>query len=149
MADTGQRSGYASTGGSRREVSDRSGWTVWVIFAGTILMLIGAFHAIDGFVALFKDDYYVVRSSGLVVSVDYTAWGWTHLLLGLLLFATGSGAILGQTWARVVGVILALLSAVANMLFIAAYPLWSIIIITLDVIVIYALIVHGRELKNT
>lgn len=112
------------------------------------MAMIGGFHAICGFVALFKDDYYSVRPSGLVIDVDYTAWGWTHLLLGLLLFAAGCGAIVGQTWARVVGVLLALLSAVANMLFIAAYPAWSIIIITLDVIVIYALVVHGRELKD-
>jgi hypothetical protein len=71
------------------------------------------------------------------------------LLLGILLFAAGCGAIVGQTWARAVGVLLAVLSAAANMLFIAAYPVWSIIIITLDVVVIYALIVHGRELKKS
>jgi hypothetical protein len=112
------------------------------------MILIGAFQAIIGLVALFKDEYYVVRASGLVVNVDYTAWGWTHLLLGILLFAAGCGACVGQTWARAIGVILALISAVINMAFIAAYPVWSILIITLDVVVIYALIVHGRELKD-
>jgi len=113
-----------------------------------MMMLVGAFHAIDGLVALFNDDYYVVRPSGLVINVDYTAWGWTHLLLGILVFAAGCGAIVGQTWARVVGVILAVISAIVNMLFLAAYPGWSIIMITLDVIVIWALTVHGREMQN-
>jgi hypothetical protein len=148
VSDTGQRSGYTSTGSPGYEASDRSGWTAWVLFAGVIMVMIGAFHVINGLVALFEDEYYVVRPSGLVLSVDYTAWGWTHLLAGLLLCAAGWGAMVGQTWARVVGVVLAMLSALVNMLFIAAYPLWSIIIITLDVVVIYALIVHGRELKD-
>jgi hypothetical protein len=118
------------------------------MFAGVIMVLVGSFQAISGLVAIFDDEYYVVRPSGLVINVDYTVWGWTHLLLGLLVFAAGCGAVVGQLWARTVGVILAVLSAVANMLFIAAYPWWSIMIITLDVIVIYALIVHGRELKD-
>jgi hypothetical protein len=130
-------------------VNDRSGWTVWIYFAGVIMIMIGTFHALDGLVAIFNDDYYLVRPSGLVVNVDYTAWGWTHLLFGILVAAAGLGAILGQTWARAVGVFLAVVSAVLNMVFIAAYPVWSIVIITLDVIVIYSLIVHGGELKET
>jgi hypothetical protein len=112
-----------------------------------MMMMIGGFHAIAGFVALFQDEYYVTASSGLVVSVDYTAWGWAHLLIGAVVFVAGLALMTGQMWARVVGIILAALSAFANMVFIAAYPLWSIIIITLDVIVIYALAVHGRETR--
>ena len=148
MADTGQHTGYTSTGGRSYPRDERSGWTAWVIFAGVIMAMIGSFHVIAGLVALFNDEYYVTSSSGLVLTFDYTAWGWGHLLYGLLVAAAGCGAIVGQTWARMVGVVLAALSAVVNMVFIAAYPLWSIIIITLDVIVIYALIVHGRELKD-
>lgn len=128
--------------------AETSAWVGMVLFAGVIMLLIGAFHAITGLVALFQDSYYVVRSSGLVVHVDYTAWGWTHIVLGLVVFAAGCGAIVGRTWARVVGVILASLSAVVNMLFLAAFPVWSVIIIALDVLVIYALIVHGRELQD-
>jgi hypothetical protein len=147
MADTGQRA-QRSTGGRTYDVAGPRGWTVWVIFAGTMMLLVGSFHAISGLVALFRDEYDVVRPSGLVVNVDYSVWGWTHLLLGILVAAAGAGAIVGQTWARAVGVLLAMLSAIANMVFIAAYPVWSIVIVTLDVIVIYALIVHGRELKE-
>jgi hypothetical protein len=121
---------------------------VWVLFAGVMMIMVGSFQAISGLVALFKDEYYLVRPNGLVLNIDYTAWGWWHLLLGILVVLAGFGAIAGQTWARVVGVVLALISAVTNMVFISAYPVWSIIIITLDVIVIWALIVHGREVKE-
>ena len=147
MADTGHRAGVRA--GGRAYDAGPSAWAVWVLFAGVIMIMVGAFHGITGLVALFQDEYYVVRPNGLVINMDYTAWGWTHLLLGLLVVAAGFGAIAGQIWARTVGVILAVLSATANMLFIAAYPVWSILIITLDVIVIYALIVHGREFSES
>jgi hypothetical protein len=107
--------------------------------------MIGSFQAISGLVALFNDDYYLVGKNGLVVSVDYTAWGWVHLVLGVVAFLTGIGMMIGQTWARVTGIILAVLSAIVNLAFAAAYPVWSVLIIALDVIVIYALAVHGRE----
>jgi hypothetical protein len=107
--------------------------------------MVGSFQAISGLVALFNDDYYLVGSNGLVVSVDYTAWGWVHLVLGVVAFLTGIGMMIGQSWARVTGIILAVLSAIVNLAFLAAYPVWSVLVIALDVIVIYALAVHGRE----
>src|SRR5690349_2979708 len=109
-------------------------WAGWVVFAGVMMIMIGCFHALAGLVALFKDD-------------DYTAWGWIHLLVGVVVAIAGVALFAGQMWARVIGVLLAGLSALANMAFIAAYPVWSIIIITLDVIVIFALIVHGRDVR--
>jgi hypothetical protein len=148
VTDTGYRAGGVST--SRRHTADdATGWVAWVYFAGIMMMMIGSFHVIAGLVALFDDGYYAVRPSGLVINVDYTAWGWAHLLMGLLIFGAGCCALAGQMWARVVGVVFAGISALVNMVFLAAYPWWSIIIITLDVIVIYALIVHGHELKDS
>jgi hypothetical protein len=132
---------------SRRASPDVTGWVGWVFFAGLMLIMVGIFQAIDGLVALFKDDYYAVRPDGLVVNVDYTAWGWTHLIFGVLLVLVGLGLLMGQTWARVAGIILATLSAIANFAFIAAYPVWSIMIITIDVLVIYALAAHGKEVR--
>ena len=130
------------------EDNEPTAWTGWVIFAAIMLVLVGSFQGIMGFVALFEDGYYLVRGTGLVVHVDYTTWGWIHLVLGLVAIAAGIGIIVGQTWARVVGVILAGLSAITNVAFIAAYPVWSILVIALDVIAIYALVVHGRELAE-
>ena len=126
----------------------QTGWFGWIVFAATMLVITGVFQAIEGFVALFKDTYYAVGSSGLTVQVDYTAWGWTHLVFGLALLATGLGLFAGQTWARVVGVMVAALSMVVNFAFLAAYPVWGIIMIALDAFVIWALTVHGEEIEE-
>jgi hypothetical protein len=126
--------------------TEPTGWVGWIVFASMMMILVGSFQAIVGLTALFKDDYYLVTSGGLVVAVDYTAWGWTHLALGVVAVAAGIGLLAGQTWARVVGIAFAMVSAIVNMAFIAAYPLWSVIVITLDVFVIYAIAVHGQEL---
>jgi hypothetical protein len=124
-------------------------WTGWVVFASMMMILVGSFQAIEGLVALFDDGFYHVTEGGLVVSVDYNVWGWTHLLLGALLIICGAGVLAGNIVARTVAVVVAMLSALVNLLFIEAYPIWSILIIAVDVLVIYALIVHGREMKDS
>jgi hypothetical protein len=143
----------SSTRSSRSDVgtsrSEPTGWVGWVAFASAMMVLLGIFQAIEGFVAIFDDGYYHVAKSGLVVHVDYTTWGWVHLVLGLLIVAAGMGVLTGNVVARTVAVILAGLSAILNLLFIEANPVWSIVIITVDVLVIYALTVHGRELSRT
>jgi hypothetical protein len=128
---------------------DPTGWTGWVVFAGFLMIMLGLFQGIQGLVAIFDDGYYHVTQRGLVVNVDYTAWGWTHLIIGVLIVAAGIGVLTGNLAARILGVVLAGLSAVVNIAFLAAFPVWSVIIITVDVLVIYALIVHGRELRDT
>ena len=130
------------------EAPEPTAWTGWVVFAAVMMTLVGTFQAIQGLVALFDDGYYVVGPEGLVVSVDYTAWGAVHLLVGLVILGAGFGVLAGNVLARTVGVILAVLSAVLNLAFIAAYPLWSTIVIAIDVIIIYALTAHGGEVRN-
>jgi hypothetical protein len=125
-----------------------TGWAGWVIFAGIMMLLAGTFQAIDGLVALFRDEVYVVRPDGLAVNIDYTAWGWTHLLLGVLLVAAGAAVFSGRVWARSLGVLAAGLSAIVNFAFMPAYPVWALTIVTIDVLVIYALIAHGGELRR-
>jgi hypothetical protein len=141
--DPAEQRSLAQTGGY-----DDSAWTGWIAFAGVVMVMLGIFHAIQGLVAIFKDEYYLVGKSGLVVNVDYTAWGWVHLLGGIILVAAGVAVFSGQIWARTVGVILALVSAIVNVGFLAAYPLWSLMMIALDVTVILALTVHGSEMKR-
>lgn len=133
--------GPASTG-------EMTGWVGWVVFAAFMLMLLGFFQAIQGLVAIFDPGYYLVGPEGLVVNVDYTVWGWIHLTVGVIAVAAGVGLFAGQMFARIVGVVLAVVSAVLNLAFIAAYPLWSTIVIAVDVLVIYAIVVHGRELQT-
>lgn len=129
-------------------VDVRSGWTGWIGFAASMLLLIGTFHAIAGFVGIFKDDYFAVSQKDLLVTVDYTAWGWTHLAFGLVAIVAAFGLLRGSMWARVLAVVFAILSAIVNLGFINAYPLWSTMIIVFDVLVIWAVTVHGAEMKS-
>jgi hypothetical protein len=131
-----------------RRGNEVTGWVGWVLFAGIIMFTVGFLNLIQGFIALVRDDFYLVGSNGLVVNIDYTFWGWVMLLSGVLLILTGYGVMAGQTWARVVGVIIAVVDSILNMVFMPAYPLWATIVITLNVFVIYALVVHGREAKH-
>lgn len=128
--------------------TETSGWVGWVIFASMMMIMVGAFQGILGLTALLTSDYYVVGRNGLVLNVDYTAWGWAHLLIGVVALAAAFGLLAGQMWARVLGIAVAMVSVLVNLAFIAAYPLWSIAVMTLDVLVIYAIAVHGKELKN-
>lgn len=166
MSETPQATGPARVPPqARRQASDRpnalsdegrrvppeelsgSSWIGWITFAAIMLVMMGSFHAIMGLTALFQSGFYLVGSEGLLVNVDFTAWGWTHLVLGALAVGAAFGVLVGQTWARVSGIALALLSALVNLVFIAAYPLWSIMVIALDVLVIYAIAVHGKDAK--
>ena len=108
------------------------------MFAGVIMIMVGAFQAIAGLAALFEDEFFVVTSD-YIFKVNTTAWGWIHLILGLLVAFAGYALFAAKTWARVIGVTLATLSAIANFIFIPYYPFWAILIISLDVWVIWAL----------
>ena len=125
-----------------------TGWVGWIAFAATMMIMLGIFHAFQGLIALFQDNYYLVGKSGLTIHMDFTAWGWTHLILGLVVVGAGVGLLSGQMWARIVGVGVALLSSVVNIAFLSAYPIWSTMMIAFDVLVIWALTVHGSEMKT-
>jgi hypothetical protein len=122
-------------------------WVGMILFAGVMLVLLGSFQVIEGIVAIVRSDYYLVTNGGLVFTFDYTAWGWIHLILGIIAVLTGIGMLMGQSWARYVGIAIAALSAFANMAFLPAYPVWSTIVIAVDVLIIYALAVHGRAMR--
>ena len=149
-AETTAPTGTAPTGAARRPAAERqtTGWLGWVVFAALMMGLIGLFQAIEGLVAIIDRNYYVVTENGLLVSWNYTAWGWTHLAIGVLLVAAAFGVLSGRVWARIVGIALASLSAVANLVFLAAFPVWSVLLIAVDVLVIYALAVHGAEARD-
>ena len=147
MTDVGSSRPTVNTSSASHD-PEPTGWTGWIVFASFMMFLLGAFQATQGLVAIFNDDYYAVTERGLVVNLDFTVWGWVHLLLGVLLLLCGAGVLKGNLAARTGGVILAGLSAIANLLFIEAYPVWSIVVIIVDIVVIYALTVHGRELRT-
>ncbi len=128
--------------------TEQTGWVGWVVFGACMMVMLGVFHAIAGLVALFNESYFLVPSQNLVVSINYDSWGWAHIIGGLIVLAVGVGLFTGATWARVLGVGVAMLSAFVNLVFLAAYPVWSIMMITLAVLVIYAITAHGAEIKN-
>jgi hypothetical protein len=128
-----------------RGMSDRSGMAVgFTIFAGVMMIMVGIFQGLWGLAAIIKDQFFVVTRN-YAYNVDVTTWGWIHLVVAAIIVLAGFGLFSGAVWARTVGVTLAVLSAIANFLTIPYYPLWSILIIALDVFVIWALTAHGRD----
>lgn len=132
---------------AKRNDGDVSGWVGWQYFAASLMMLAGVFQFIAGLVALFKDQVYVVAPNNLIL-FDYTQWGWVHVLIGTVLFLTSFSLFAGNMWGRTVGIFLAALSAIANFAFLDAYPWWSLTVIILDILIIYAIAVHGGEVKE-
>ena len=127
-------------------MNQRSGAAIGVtIFAATMMIMIGIFQAIQGLIALFNDTFYVVGQKW-VFEFDVTAWGWIHLILGIVVAVAGFFLLQGAVWARTIGVILAVISAVFNFAWLPYYPVWSTILIALDVFVIWALTAHGRDI---
>ena len=127
---------------------DTSGMAVgFTVFAAIMMLMVGVFQALQGLIAIFENEFYV-QTRNYLFEFDATTWGWIHLVIGLLVAFAGWGLLSGQTWARVVGITLAVLSATANFLFIPYYPFWSLLIITLDIFVIWALTAHGREYRE-
>jgi hypothetical protein len=126
--------------------TDYSSWAVgWAGFAGFMLILIGIMDIIQGLVALIDDEFYVVTQE-FIFEFDVTTWGWIHLILGAILIASGVGIFSGNVAARTVGVILAGLAAIANFMWLPYYPIWSIIVISISIAVIWALTAHGRDI---
>jgi hypothetical protein len=126
---------------------DMTGWAGMVVFAGTLLLLVGGFNVIYGLVALFKDQVLVASKAGLV-AFDVTTWGWITLVMGIVQILVGFGLFGGRAWAIVAGVVLAVLNGFNQIAFLQAQPVWSTIIIAIDVLIIYALTAHGRELRT-
>lgn len=129
-----------------REFSEPgSAWGGWIVFAATTMLLAGGLNLIHGVVALVNDEWVVWTNRGDLY-FDLTTWGWVHVAIGVVVILAGLGLVSGNVVARTVAVFLAGLSIVANFLFMPAYPVWALTIIALDVVVIYALTAHGRDL---
>jgi len=118
-------------------------WTGWIRFGGVLMTIIGAFAAIEGLLAVFSPTIFVTVD-GSVLAVDVTAWGWVHVVLGALVLITGV-SLLGSApaWARGVGIGLVGINMLVQLAWLPASPVWSLVMITLDVVVLYALAVTG------
>lgn len=130
--------------------SQRTGWAGWAVFAGIVLIIVGAWEALLGLNAvLLPVDKWAVSADAGTILLDVVAWGWWHIILGLLLVLVGIFVLRGATWARTIAVILVALNAISQFALLGVQPWWSLIAIALDVVVIYALTVHGRELQTS
>ncbi|WP_211229554.1 DUF7144 family membrane protein [Nakamurella lactea] len=109
------------------------------------LLLAGVLQFLQGLAALIKGDFFVVARN-FTYTFNVTTWGWIHFVIGVLMVITGFALVIGAMWARVVGIGLALFSAMANFMFLPYYPAWAIIIIILDVALIWALANYDRAI---
>ena len=119
----------------------RTGGSGWAFFAGILLFIVGVFNIIWGLTALFNDEALTVGEKGLIVW-DFTAWGWIHLILGIVLILTALGLFAARGWARWLAIFFVMVNAFGQIAWMSTYPLWSILIITLDVVIIYQLTVR-------
>ena len=134
---------------------ERSGAAVgWITFAAVMLIMIGIFHSIAGLAGIIENEFYsAVPAAGTEASgdvyfleFDATTWGWIHLIGGIIVLLAGFALFSGAVWARTVGVIVAVISAIANFAWLPYYPVWSITMIAIAVTVIWALTAHGRDI---
>ena len=144
MTASGPESRSTDTGPPRHSAEMNPWARGLAVFAAVMMMTVGVLHVIAGLVALFENEFYVAGAR-YVLQFDLTTWGWIHLLLGILVAVAGYFVVQGAGWARGVGIGLAALSLIANFLFIPYYPVWSILIVALDVAVIWALCVWNRD----
>lgn len=127
--------------------SEATGWVGWIMFASFMMLLLGLMHIIAGTAALFKEEIFV-SAPNFVWILDYTQWGWAHILGGIIIILAAGSLMQGSYFGRTVAVIVAGASALVNMAFIPIYPIWSTIMTAVCVLVIWAVIVHGDELRE-
>ncbi|KDN85950.1 DUF7144 family membrane protein [Kitasatospora cheerisanensis] len=135
----------ASTGPGGPPARGNRPWvTGTVLFAGVLMLVSGVLELFRGIMAIAEDDVFVTTPR-YVFRFDLTSWGWIHLVVGVLLALTGLFVIKGMLWARILGVGFAAVSMIDNFLAVPYFPLWSLVLIALDVFVIWALCAYHRE----
>ena len=116
----------------------------WIAFAGVLMLILGSLDALWGLAAILNNEVIVVGGHGALI-FDITAWGWIQLIVGALVALTGLGLLTGKEIARVLGVFLLSINAILQIVWFTAAPLWAIMIIAIDVIVIYQLVMGWTE----
>ncbi len=133
-------------------MASQDAWSGWIFFAGLVIIIVGAMDVLQGFVAIVKDEYVVATSKGIAI-LDVTAWGWATLIWGALLILVALGLMGGAGWARWLAIIGVAVNAIQQMAFMAnypqAYPLWNLIIVALNIVVLYALTARWVGFKES
>jgi hypothetical protein len=133
-------------------MASQDSWSGWIVFAGFVIIIVGAMDVLQGFVGILEDEYVVATAKGLAI-VDVTAWGWLTLLWGGVLILAGLALLGGAGWARWLAIIAVAVNAIEQIAFLAnypqAYPLWNILIVTLNILVLYALTARWQGFKQS
>ena len=124
-----------------------TGWVGWIGFASLMLLISGSLHMLQGFVALFKETVFVTPANAVWV-LNYNQWGWAHILGGLLVLLAAGSLARGNAYGRIVAVLVALVSTLVSVAFLPVYPVWSAMAIVVDLLIIWAVTVHGGEVKK-
>lgn len=146
-SSTSMSGGGATASGRSMEEPEVTGWVGWIVFAGTLMAILGVFHMFEGLIALFRHTFIAFPTQGLTIQVTYLGWGWLQLIAGALVFLAGLGLFTARMWARTVAVILVAISALINFAWATSFPIWSLTLLALDIFVLYAIIAHGGEMK--
>ena len=132
--------------------SQDSAWSGWIVFAAFVLIIVGGMDILQGFVAIFKDEYVVATAKGVAL-LDVTGWGWATLIWGALLIITGLGLLGAAGWARWLAIIGVSINAIGQVAFMAnypqAYPLWNLLIVALNILVLYALTARWQGFRES
>lgn len=130
-------------------MASKAGWAGWVAFAGLMMIIIGAIDFFEGLIALIRGRYYAVTPSQIIV-FDTTTWGWITLLMGIAVFFTGIGLLGMAGWARWLAIILVAVNLIEQLGWLghSAYPLWTLVVVTLQIIVLFALTARWSEARE-
>ena len=133
-------------------MASQDAWSGWISFAGIVIIIVGAMDVLQGLMAILEDDYVVATQKGLAI-VDVTAWGWATLIWGAILILAALGLLGGAGWARWLAIIGVTVNAVQQVAFLAnypqAYPLWNILIVALNIVVLYALTARWQGFRDS
>src|SRR4051794_14214268 len=128
-----------------------SRWTGWIGFAGWIMIVIGVLDFFEGLIAVIRGEYYVLTANQIIV-FDTTTWGWLTLLWGIALVFIGWGLLSRASWARWVAIIALSINIIGQLSFLgsaSSFPLWPLTVLTLTIVVLYALTVRWDEVTAT
>ncbi len=123
-------------------------WTGWVIFAAAVMFTLGALDIIQGLVALLKDETYLITESGLLVTTNFTAWGWALIIWGIVLILTAAALFAGKEWGRWVALVAVIVNLIGQIAWFPAYPLWGLVAIGLGIAVVFALTAGWKGAKS-